>query len=156
MDSATLVSAHALMARCGHLVLATLDERGGPDARTLFNLRRMRSEVLADGPAALEGFGTWLATNTSSRKVREIRRDPRACLYFQDEAAFEGLTLQGRLEECVDLAVRAALWMPGWEMYYPGGLDGGDFTVLRFLPVHLRWYHGLRTEEVELPEGGAT
>lgn len=141
----------SLVLRSEFVVLSTLDERdGSPDARLVFNLRKARREAFASGAAALpDGFATWVATNTSSRKVRELRADGRACLYYADTANFEGLTLQGRFEEVLDEAIRGSIWIDGWNMFYPGGKDGGDFSVFRFQPLRARYYHGLHVAEFD-------
>lgn len=132
-----------LSGRVDFVTLSLLDEGGGPESRLLFNLRRLRAAAIAAGPAALAGFATYLGTNTSSRKVALLRRDGRASLYYADYQSWEGCNVSGRIEELDDKAVKAALWTPDWEMYYHGGLDGGDFSVLKFTPERVRYYHGL-------------
>lgn len=143
-------SALDLVQRSDFTVLSTLDNTGAPDARIIFNLRKARAPAFAAGAAALPaGFETWIATNTSSRKVRELRNDPRGSLYYFDTTNFEGLTLQGTFEEIMDHEIRAAIWVDGWNMFYPGGLDGGDFSVFRFRPSGARYYHGLSVTEFD-------
>ncbi len=94
MSNSAASASWSLVLRSEFVFLSTLDERdGSPDTRVVFNLRKARNEAFAAGAAALlEGFSTWIATNTSSRKVRELRADGRGCLYFADTANFEGLT----------------------------------------------------------------
>lgn len=149
-DPQAIAAAFALSRRTKFVYVTTNDASGYPQTRVMFNLLRVRSRPIAKGPAQLpRGFSSWLGTNTSSTKVAQARRDPRACLYYSDNAKFEGLTLTGRLEEVSDRAVKGALWMKGWEIYYAGGLDGGDFTVLRFVPERGRYYHGMRVVEFD-------
>jgi general stress protein 26 len=112
----------------------------------MFNLPKQRPPVLA---LAGDSFSTWIGTNTSSRKVAHVQRDPRVCLYYADTDTFEGLTLQGTVEEVHDLSIRAEIWTNDWNMYYPGGQEGGDFTLLRFHPIHGRYYQGLRVVEFD-------
>ena len=46
-----------------------------------------------------EGLKTlWFSTNTSSRKISQIQRDAKACVYFVDFDAWMGLMLVGRAE----------------------------------------------------------
>jgi general stress protein 26 len=145
-DKATAIrSALELTRRVRFVNLATLDEDGFPETRTLFNLRKTRAKALSAGPAALPeaSFGAYLGTNASSRKNAQIRKDPRVCLYYSDNASFQGLSLRGRLEEVSDPAVRKSIYTASWDMYYPGGRDGGDFCLLRFVPERGRYYHGL-------------
>lgn len=137
--------------RSEFVFVSTIQEAAGfPDTRVMFNLLKLRAKVLADGPATLDNpFSSWLGTNTSSQKIQHIRKIPRVCLYYVDTAAFEGLSLQGMVEEVQDQTIRAAIWMDEWEMFYPGGRDGGDFTLLRFNPVRGRYYHGLKVVEFD-------
>jgi general stress protein 26 len=134
-----------LVNRAKFVYLSSLDEDGGPETRVLFNLRKARSEPLSAGPAALgDGFANYLGTNTSSRKVAQIRKDGRACLYYSDNARFEGCSVRGRLVEVADPEVRKAVYVKAWDMYYPGGLEGGDFSLFKFEPESVRYYHGLK------------
>lgn len=137
--------AQALVDRVKFVYLSSLDDTGGPETRVLFNLRKVRAKALGSGPAAVgAGFGTYLGTNTSSRKVAQLRKDGRVCLYYSDNARFEGCSVRGRLEEVSDPAIRKAVYVKAWDMYYSGGLDGGDFSLFRFVPESVRYYHGLR------------
>jgi general stress protein 26 len=140
-----------LIQRSDFVFVSTLNDGNGfPDTRVMFNLLKLRSGAVKEGPARLEKpFASWLGTNTSSQKVRHMRKDPRICLYYTDTGSFEGLTLQGQVTEVTDPSIRKAIWMDGWEMYYPGGMDGGDFTLLRFNPEHGRYYHGLKVTDFD-------
>ena len=153
MSDPRIKSALTLANRVDLAILSTLDAQGAPDTRALFNLRRMRASIFTSGAAALPlAFATWIATNTSSRKVRELRADARGSLYYFDPETFEGLTLQGAFEEILDREVRSSIWVDTWSMYYPGGVDGGDFSVFRFKPLHARYYHGLSVLEFDPSE----
>ncbi len=138
-------AAFKLARRSRFVYVTTNGPDGYPNTRVMFNLLKTRARAIAEGPASLpEGFDNWLGTNTSSSKTGEARRDPRACLYYASPSTWEGLALTGKLEEVTDREIKAALWMKGWDMYYAGGLDGGDFTVLHFCPERGRYYHNLR------------
>ncbi|HWQ08532.1 MAG TPA: pyridoxamine 5'-phosphate oxidase family protein [Holophaga sp.] len=148
MDADCIASARALMRRSDVVFVSTLD--GHPDTRVLFNLSKLRADAMAAGAAALDApFASWLGTNSSSRKVGQIRKDPRVCLYYADTTAFEGLSLQGTAVEVFDPAIRTAIWTDAWNVYYPGGREGGDFTLLRFTPERGRYYHGLKVVEFD-------
>ncbi len=142
-------AARALTARTKFVHICTNGGDGTPDIRVVFNLkRRNRGGRL---PIAFEsmadGFATYIGTNKSSLKTAQALADPRCALYYEDTKYFEGLALYGRLESVEERPVKAALWKKGWEMYYPGGIDGGDFQVFRFIPERGRYYHGLNVAE---------
>ncbi|MGC9393386.1 MAG: pyridoxamine 5'-phosphate oxidase family protein, partial [Anaerolineae bacterium] len=91
-----------------------------------------------------EGLKTvWLSTNTSSRRVAQLFRDPKACLYFVDMEGWMGLMLVGEMEVLQDAASRQRLWRDGFERYYPQGVDDPDYTVLRFTARWGNYYHAL-------------
>jgi len=153
MPSQPIQPAIDLAHRSDFVYVSTLQMDGFPETRVMFNLLKLRADALAGGPARLDHpLASWLGTNTSSQKTQHIRRDPRVGLYYADTSSFEGLSLQGTVAEVLDKTVRAALWTEDWERFYPGGRDGGDFTVLRFEPLRGRYYHGL---EVLAFEAGA-
>ena len=84
----------------------------------------------------------WFSTNTSSEHVEQLKRDPRACVYFAEWARepWRGLTLGGRMEILRDRASRERLWEDGCERYYPKGVDDPDYTVLRFTAEWGKFY----------------
>lgn len=87
------------------------------------------------------GLGQHLiSTNTSSSHVQSLLRNGNACLYFSDDAAFEGLCLYGRAAVCTERAYRELLWNPGDEKYYPQGIDDPDYCVIEFIADSARFY----------------
>jgi general stress protein 26 len=138
-----------LMLSSKFVFVSSLDDRGFPETRAMFNLKRRRRSGKLPGIflAEAESFANLLGTNTASRKTAQLLKDPRACLYFADTRKFKGLSVRGKLLPVEDLEVKKALWMPGWEIYYPKGSTDPDFTVFRFEPEIARYYHGLRVAE---------
>jgi general stress protein 26 len=113
-------------------LLGSNGEDGFPYIKAVLNLRH-------------EGFKTfWFDTNTSSKRVRQLKKDSRASLYFVDEINFKGLMLLGTAEVLRDLASRRLLWTKDSEFYYPLGIDDPDYTVLRFTATLGNYYHGLK------------
>ncbi len=144
-------AALALSIRAKFVRLATNGMDGTPDIRVMFNLKKAtRLGSLPKAFIGMEyGFATYLGTNASSRKTAEGLADPRCALYYEDTRTFEGLCVYGRLESVDDRSVKASLWKPSWGVYYPGGLDGGDFQVFRFVPGRARYYHSLKVTEFD-------
>ena len=144
-------AAFALSTKSKFIHLCTNSGKGTPDVRVMFNLkRRSRGGGLPKAFEKMEdGFSTYLCTNVRSLKRAQALADPRCAVYYEDTKNFEGLTVYGTLEPVEDQAIRTALWKKGWEMYYRGGIDGGDFQVFRFAPERGRYYHGLSVDEFE-------
>jgi len=123
-------SALALVEGSPIATVATLTESGAP-------------RIVAMIKAEHEGMKTiWFSTNTSSEHVRELERDPRACVYFAQWAVepWRGLTLEGSVEVLRDRSSRERLWEDGCERFYPKGIDDPDYTVLRFTAESAKYY----------------
>ncbi len=76
----------------------------------------------------------WFGTSPRSRKVHEIQQDPRVTIAFYDDKDIAYVTLRGTAEVVDDLALRQRYWMEGWRIFFPGGPDGSDYVLLRFVP----------------------
>jgi len=92
----------------------------------------------------------WFSTNTSSRRIGQFRRDPKACVYFLDDEAWKGLMLLGEMEIQTDGESRRRLWHPGDERYYPLGVDDPDYSVLRFTARRGNYYHSLANADFDV------
>jgi general stress protein 26 len=150
MDAVIRAEAFGLTMKERFVYVTTLDGTGFPETRVMFNLLKTRGSALSKGPAKVPSeFASYLGTNTSSRKISQIRKDNRVCLYYSDNKGFYGCMVRGRVSEVSDPAIRKAVWTPSWDMYYSGGLDGGDFSLLLFTPEHIRYYHGLAVHEAD-------
>jgi len=69
-----IAAAREIMGAQAYCALVTIDETGRPQVRTMNPF------------PPEEDMTVWFATNTRSRKVREMRRDPRVALYYSDHA----------------------------------------------------------------------
>jgi general stress protein 26 len=137
-----------IMGRSDMVILATMGKDPYPHTRALFNLRDARR---FPGPAAYQadkGLSVFLSTNSSSIKVHEVGESPWVSVYFMVSSEFKGLQLSGRAVP--DPEARAALWMRGWEIYYPKGRDDPDYTVLRIDPVRARGWNSAAAFDLEL------
>jgi len=120
--------------------VSTIDKNGFPSTRAMLNLRNKQQypHLTALYESEANPLTVYLTTNTSSEKVGEIRQSGKACLYFYDVQAFQGLMLQGTVEIVTDKDLRQKAWQKGWELYYPKGDE--DYTLLRFVPDNLKMY----------------
>jgi general stress protein 26 len=124
--------------------LTTMANDGYPRTRAVLNLR---NPSLYPDQADLfdrhrQDFLVYISTNTSSAKVAQILRDPRGSLYYCHPKRYRGVLLVGDLAVIDDSALRHALWHESWTMYYPGGPDDPDHTVLRLSPRHVEGWNG--------------
>lgn len=132
--------------------LTTIDSKGYPSTRAVFNIRNInRFPWVANFMKQYENdFTLFFTTNTSSAKISHIMNNPRVSVYFCDTDMFKGFMCQGEIEIVTEKADRDALWHDDWNMYYPGGKDGGDYTVLRLKPNYIKSYFNLHQSELQL------
>jgi general stress protein 26 len=83
-------------------------------------------------------------------RVRQFRNNPKACVYFYDRRFFRGVMLRGKMEIVDDHALKQEIWQDGFSMYYKGGVDGGDFILLKFTAESGRYYSNFHSEEFEI------
>ncbi len=116
--------------------ISSVDENGFPNTKAML------------APIRREGIKTFYwHTNAPSMRVKQYRDNPKACIYFCDELSFRGVMLKGIMEVIDDPAVRKEIWKDEFSMYYEGGIDGGDFIVLKFTAETGRWYGNYHSED---------
>lgn len=133
--------------------VTTIDAHGFPETRAMFNLRRA-----VEYPALITLFKqhdddllVYFTTNTSSRKIAQLRANRKASVYYSQPEQRKGLNLTGLLEIVDDMNLKNVLWQEGWERYYPQGPTDPDYTVLRMRPQSARYYHRLQIFEMDFP-----
>lgn len=126
-----LARASALIEKSGVCLLGTNGEDGFPNIKAMLNTKH-------DGLKKI-----WFATNTSSRKVQQLKQDNRACVYFLDDENFQGLMFCGTVEILQDIASKKFFWKKGMEAYYPMCIKDPNYTVLCFTARKANYYHGL-------------
>jgi general stress protein 26 len=123
-DRAALVAAaREIMAAQTYCALITLDEAGRPQVRTM-------NPFPPD-----ENMVVWMATNTHSRKARQIRRDARVTLYYSNHATAIGyVALSGRAELTEDAAEIQKRKRAYWDQAFPGLQN---LTLIKVVPERL-------------------
>jgi general stress protein 26 len=124
-DEAVVAAARSIIESAQLATLVTLDDAGHPRARTMDPFPPEAEMVV------------WMATNRSTRKVREIETDSRATLHYYDAQGIGYVTLLGRAELIDDDAVRASRYKAEWGDFYDDGPHGDDYVLIRFVPFQL-------------------
>lgn len=114
-----ITAAREVIAGAGYATLVTNGEDGHPQAR------------IVDPFPPDDDFTVWMATKPTTRKVAEIRRDPRVTLLWFDPAALAYVTLHGDAELVDDPAEKAARWKPTWAGFYEDENRGDDYLLIR-------------------------
>ena len=104
-----IAAAREIMTAQQYCALITLDEGGRPVARTM-------------NPFPPEDDMTvWIATSTLTRKVQQIRRDPRVTLYYADHSKATGfVAITGRAVLVDDRAEMIKRKRAYWDSAFPG------------------------------------
>ena len=119
--------------------ISSVDENGYP------NTKAMLAPVKRIGIKTL-----YWHTNSPSARIKQYRNNPKACVYFCDKRFFRGVMLKGTMEVVDDNDVKAEIWKDGFLMYYTGGVDGGDFIILRFTAESGRYYANFQSEDFDV------
>jgi general stress protein 26 len=118
-----MTAAREIIRETIYCALVTVDSTGQPQVRTMNPF-----------PANNE-FITWFATSRTSRKVKEIRNNPKVCVYYADHNNAKGyVSITGTAEVIDDknllLKMKRAYWegIPGWQE---------KFVLIKIIPETL-------------------
>ena len=134
-DRATVLKvAREVMQQARYCDMVTIGEDGQPQARV----------IDAFPPEA--DMTIWIATNPLSRKVAQIRKDPRVTLLYFSPSAMAYVTVIGRAALVTNPAEKAKRWKEDWAAFYKDRNHGEDYVLIRVTPVRLEivsYGHGL-------------
>jgi general stress protein 26 len=134
----TIVSAaHEIIRETTYCGLVTIDSTGQPQVRTM-NPFPPKDDLMI-----------WFATSRNSRKVREIRNNPKVSVYFADHVNAKGyVNISGRAEILDDkellIKMKRGYWesLPDWQNL---------FVLIKIVPETLEvvnYKHGLNNDQV--------
>ncbi|MDZ4715594.1 MAG: pyridoxamine 5'-phosphate oxidase family protein [Cytophagales bacterium] len=94
------------------------------------------SRVRTMDPFAPEAdFTVWLATNPKSRKVEELRKNPRVTLYYSDKQDQGYVTIHGTARLVNDQREKDRRWKESWKEFYPNRSDA--YLLIEVTPDRL-------------------
>ena len=125
-----------LIDRQGVAFISSVDENGYPNTKAMLPPRKREG---------IREF--YFTTNTSSMRVAQYRRCPKACVYFCDKRFFRGVMLTGEMEVSEDSRHKEMIWQEGDTLYYPGGVTDPDYCVLKFTARQGRFYSHFHSED---------
>ncbi len=106
-DEQLIAAAREIMTAARYSALITMDSSGRPQARAV------------DPFSPDENMVVWLGTNPRTRKVNEIRRNPRVTLYYFDREQEAYVTISGIARLVNDPKEKAKRWKDEWKDFYP-------------------------------------
>ena len=129
----------SLIDRASVSIISSVDEDGFPNSKAMLPPRKR------------EGIKhIFFTTNTSSMRVGQYLKNPKACVYFFDKRFFRGVMLKGAMEVLQDSLSKEMIWQNGDEVYYPKGVTDPDYCVLRFTAQSGRYYSNFKSVNFEV------
>jgi general stress protein 26 len=122
---AVFAAARDIMSKAGYATLITVDATNAPQARVV------------DPFPVEDNWIVWVATTSASRKVVEIRREPRVALSYFDSREQGYVTLTGMAAIVRDPAEKAKRWKEAWSAFYKDKNRGDDYTLIRVTGTRL-------------------
>jgi general stress protein 26 len=95
----------------------------------------------------------YFCTNTSSKFVAEISKNPKSNVYFYSRKIiwFKGCLLKGDMEIVTDMGIKEKYWQSIFKNAYPQkSFTDPDFCVLSFIPVSGRFYADFKLADFEI------
>jgi len=130
-----LVAAREIIKETTYCALVTIDSTGQPQVRTM-NPFPANDELI-----------TWFATSRTSRKVREIKNNPKVCVYYANHLSAKGyVNITGTAEVIDDkellIKMKRDYWenIPNWQ---------NIFVLIKIVPKTIEvinYKHGLNND----------
>ena len=129
----------SIIEKSSKAIISSVDDDGFP------NLKAMMK------PRENEGLKIfYFTTNTSSMRVKQYLKNPKASIYFYDNRFFRGIMLKGLMEVLEDQDTKDRIWRDGDTMYYPNGVTDPDYCVLKFTVQKCRMYEKFKSYDFEV------
>jgi len=130
-------AAEEIMTAAGTCALITLDEQGIPRVRAMDPFDPENDLIV------------WFGTNPRSRKVDQIRKDPRVTLYYLDPDESGYVMIHGIAELVDDQTEKEKRWKEEWNAFYPE--RSTDYLLIKVSPQWLEVIsttHGISNDPV--------
>ena len=116
-------AASDIITNSNNCILITLDKTKSSQARIM-------DAFLPD-----ENFVIWMATNPNSRKVSQIKRNPKVVVFYTDKDEQGYVSIHGRAELVNDNQPKEKYWKKEWEQFYPDRDKG--LILIKVIPDYL-------------------
>ena len=120
-DQHLIAAAKEIMNSEGSCALISIDDEGIPRVRAM------------DPFAPEEDLTVWFGTNSRSRKVDQIKKDPRVTLYYLDKDASGYVIIQGVARLVNDPKEKDKRWKVEWEDFYSDKTK--DYLLIEVTPI---------------------
>lgn len=119
-DIKLMNAAREIMTAAHYCALITLDENNLPMVRVM------------DAFLPENDFTVWFGTNSKSRKVNHIKKNPNVTLYYLDSDASGYVVIHGTAQLVNDQKEKEKHWKDEWESFYPDKAE--DYLLIKVSP----------------------
>lgn len=112
--------------------LITIDNKGIPRVRTM------------DPFPPENDFTVWFGTNPRSRKVAQIKNNPKVTLYFLDSDDSGYVTIHGTAQIVNNEVEKEKRWKDEWKAFYKN--KSNDYVLIKVSPIWMEvisYTHGI-------------
>ena len=120
LNSKLLTAAREIMSSVGTCALITVDKDQRPRVRVM------------DPFKPEPDFTVWFGTNPKSRKVDQIKKNPKVTLYYLETGNTGYVMIQGTAQLVNDEREKETRWKDGWEAFYPN--KPIDYLLIKVTP----------------------
>ena len=96
-----------------------------------------------------EDLTVWFGTNPKSRKVDQIKHDPRVTLYYFDQNTAAYVMIQGNAQLVNDQETKRKYWKKQWTAFYPDNDE--NYLLIKVKPNWLElvsYKHGVEGDSI--------
>jgi general stress protein 26 len=94
-------------------------------------------------PVIENDMSIWVTTRSTSRKVKQLRQNPKICLAFVEPPdGDKAVTVIGEALIIPDMRKRRRVWkLAPFDLYehFPDGPDSDDFCLLKIIVKRIEW-----------------
>jgi general stress protein 26 len=94
-------------------------------------------------PIVEDDMSIWVTTRSTSRKVKQLRENPKICLAFvEPPEGDKAATVIGEVLIIPDIEKKKRVWqLAPFDLYehFPDGPTSSDFCLLKIIPKRIEW-----------------
>ncbi len=120
LNNELIDAAREIMTSAGTCALITVDDEGNPRVRAM------------DPFLPENDFTVWFGTNPKSRKVDQIKNNPKVTLYYLDSDKSGYVTIHGVAQIVDDKSEKENRWKDQWEAFYQNKTN--DYLLIKVSP----------------------
>jgi len=94
-------------------------------------------------PVVEDDMSIWVTTRSTSRKVKQLRENPKICLAFVERPdGDKAVTIIGEALIIPDIRKKRRVWkLAPFDLYehFPDGPDSDDFCLLKIIVKRIEW-----------------